>query len=267
MERSFRNREAPQMNWLSVTMSTLLFSTNALANPPIQTDTEAEVRQADSAFWKAYNACDINAMAAFIADDIEFYHDKSGLTKTRPALVDSLRTGICADPARRIRREEVPGAVGYFPVAGERAILSGEHRFYITENSKPEYLDGQAKFLDLWERSGGSWKMTRVFSFAHGPAPYAPPQAIALAPSALTKFAGRYTSQQSGNIEVSVDGSHLKLSAKNVDLNIYPESPNKFFAKERDLRFEFARQSGSEKEGVTIWENGAVVDQAQRVVK
>ncbi len=132
-------------------------------------DPEAAVRQADAAFWQAYNACGLTTIGDFFSEDIEFYHDKGGLTKSRPAMVASLRKGICNDPSRRIRREAY-GTAAYHPMAGHRALLSGEHRFYTREPGQPEHLDGQAKFDELWELSDGRWRMSRVFSYDHGPA-------------------------------------------------------------------------------------------------
>ena len=150
---------------------TLLIADPALAQPAA--DAETAVRQADEAFWAAYNRCDLAAMGDFFTDDVEFYHDKGGLTKSRPAMIESLRKGICGDPNRHLRRAPA-GKTEYYAMAGNRALLIGEHQFFIKEPGKPEYLDGQAKFDDLWELSNGHWRMSRVFSYAHGPASQQP---------------------------------------------------------------------------------------------
>ncbi|MEO5562532.1 MAG: nuclear transport factor 2 family protein, partial [Chitinophagaceae bacterium] len=34
----------------------------------------------DSLFWTGYNNCDTGLMKRFIADDVEFYHDKGGIS-------------------------------------------------------------------------------------------------------------------------------------------------------------------------------------------
>jgi hypothetical protein len=137
---------------------------------PSTAGTEAAVRAADTAFWKAYNTCDISTIGDYFTADIEFYHDKGGLTKSRAAMVDSLKKNICGNPDQRVRREAVAGSVKLYPMAGNRVLLVGDHRFYITEPGRPEYLTGQAKFDDLWEYVDGRWRMSRVFSYEHAPA-------------------------------------------------------------------------------------------------
>jgi hypothetical protein len=227
-------------------------------------DAETAVRATDAAFWKAYNTCDIAAFGDYFSADIEFYHDKGGMTKSRAALVDSLKKNICGNPNQRIRREAITDTVQFYPMAGNRAILSGDHRFYITEPGKPEYLTGQAKFDDLWELQDGHWRMTRVFSYAHGPVPYTPPAAIALSAAALAKFAGHYVSKQSGAIDIVVVDTHLKMTSGSLILAFFALSPTQFFVKERDLRFEFSARDDRAADGFIVRENGNVVDEARR---
>ncbi|HEY3521825.1 MAG TPA: nuclear transport factor 2 family protein, partial [Rhodanobacteraceae bacterium] len=148
-------------------------------------DVETAVRQADARYWQAYNACDMATMGALLTDDVEFYHDKTGLTTTRRGVLDSLRKGPCGTPGMHLRREAVPGSVRYYPLAGGFAILTGEHRFYVSESGKPEHLDGHADFTIVWQSVDGQWQMRRILSYSHGPAPYTPPAMhLHLAPAA-----------------------------------------------------------------------------------
>ncbi|HEX7916395.1 DUF4440 domain-containing protein [Rudaea sp.] len=240
-----------------------LATTTVCAETP-PADVEAAVRAADEAFWKTYNTCDLATAGDYLTVDIEFYHDKGGLTKSRAELVDSIKKNICGNPDQRVRREAVAGSVQFYPMAGNRALLIGDHRFYITEPDKPEYLTGQAKFDDLWEYVDGRWRMSRVFSYSHSGVTYTPPAAIELSVAALSKLAGRYASRQGGDITVAVDGSHLKLSSGSHSFAIFALSPTQFFAKERDLRFEFSAPKGGAIDRIFVRENGNVVDEARR---
>ena len=40
----------------------------------------------DTKLFDAYNHCDLEKFGSLLADDLEFYHDKSGLSRGRPAL-------------------------------------------------------------------------------------------------------------------------------------------------------------------------------------
>lgn len=242
----------------------LLLGTQVVHADPPAGDVEAAVRAADTAFWKTYNTCDIPATGDFFTADIEFYHDKGGVTKTREALVDSIRKNICGNPNQRVRREAVAGSVQFYPMADNRALLTGDHKFYITEPGKPEYVTGQAKFDDLWEYADGRWRMSRVFSYSHGGIPYTPPEAIALPAEALAKFVGRYASKRSGTVDIATDGAQLKLSSGSHTFALFALSPTQFFVKERDLRFEFSAPAGGAVDRIFVRENGNVVDEIER---
>ncbi|AQR72356.1 nuclear transport factor 2 family protein [Sphingomonas sp. LM7] len=130
---------------------------------------EAAVRAADTSFWAAFNACDAKTMDRFFTDDVEFYHDRTGLTAGRAVVVASLINGPCGTPGLHVRREGVARTLRYDPVPRTGAILTGEHRFYAKQGAASEQLDGQASFANIWVRDGSGWKMRRVLSYAHGP--------------------------------------------------------------------------------------------------
>jgi hypothetical protein len=124
----------------------------------------------DSLFWVAYNACDVEKMASYFTEDVEFYHDKGGPTFTLAKFKESMRTGLCGKPEWRLRREAIAGTVKAFPLHNYGGLISGEHIFYINENGKKEFLDGYGKFTQLWQYKDGRWKMSRILSYDHGPA-------------------------------------------------------------------------------------------------
>lgn len=233
---------------------------------PALADDEQAVRQADSRYWQAFNTCDLPAMQDLFTDDVEFYHDKTGLTATRAAVIESLRKGPCNSPALHLRREEVKDSVRFHPLAGGFALLSGTHRFHVTEAGKPERLDGQAEFTNLWQSVDGHWRMRRVISYAHGPVPYTPPTThLTLSPAALAALAGNYRGKSVGDIAVVAIEDGLRLTAGPLIVTLRAESPTRFFAVERDLRFEFTRGTKGNPATLTVLENGQVVETAIRV--
>lgn len=243
---------------------TMLAAALLLIASPAYADDEQAVRSADARYWQAFNACDMQAMGDLLTEDVEFYHDKTGLTSSKGAVLDSLRKGPCANPSMHLRREAVAGGLRFHPLAGGYALLSGTHRFHVREEGKPERLDGQAEFTNLWQSVDGHWRMRRVFSYAHGPVPYTPPAAhLTLPASALAALAGRYRGANVGAITVAVDGDGLKLTAGKLVVTLRAETPTRFFALERDLRFEFATAPG--KPALSVYEDGKVVETANRV--
>ena len=130
----------------------------------------------DSAFWNAYNNCDTAKFKNFFTEDVEFYHDKGGITMGVQQLSESFNKNMCSNSHYHLRREAVAGTVKIFPMMQDNkiygAIITGEHLFYINDNDKPEYLDGDANFTHLWLLKDGVWKMARVLSYNHHAATY-----------------------------------------------------------------------------------------------
>lgn len=149
---------------------TIMLTANVFAQTG-QSNLTATILHLDSAFWNAYNNCDTARFKNFFTDDVEFYHDKGGITVGAKALVESLKKNICSNANYHLRREAVAGTVNVFPFNNGKeiygAIITGEHLFYITQNGKPEFPDGDANFTDLWLLKNHEWKMARILSYNH----------------------------------------------------------------------------------------------------
>jgi hypothetical protein len=228
---------------------------------PNQKSLEQTILELDSAFWQAYNRCDVEKMKTFFTDDVEFYHDKNGLTTGNATLNDAVKKNLCGNPNWSLRREVVEGSLKVFPLNNYGAILSGEHVFYINETGKKERLDGLAKFTHVWRFKDNTWKMHRVLSYDHGPAPYNKQRKeIQLESSLLKQYTGKYSSPKFGEVNVTHEANNLKLTAGNFTETLRAESPNKFFVKDKNLQFEFNKLSDG-KVKITVYENGNVVDE------
>ncbi|WP_276090495.1 nuclear transport factor 2 family protein [Pedobacter sp. JY14-1] len=134
---------------------------------------EKKVMKADSLFWSGYNSCDLGLQERLIADDIEFYHDKGGVTMGKTAMLASIEKNLCG-PDYRLRRVPLDSTVKIHLLKSADtvygALITGEHVFYLKPSGKPERLDGHALFANLWLLKEGKWKMSRVLSYDHGPA-------------------------------------------------------------------------------------------------
>ena len=130
------------------------------------------VLRADHALFAAvFDTCDAEAVAALVTDDMEFFHDKAGLTTTSgAAFVDAIR-GKCARQASGedfvARRERVEGSVRVYAVNHYGAIEVGEHRFYAVVDGQPDRLTETARFTHVWKNDEGTWRIARVLSYDH----------------------------------------------------------------------------------------------------
>lgn len=242
----------------------LLFCTASVSAQ--NADIQKTITQKDSLFWVAFNACDENGMHEFVADDVEFYHDKGGIQKGWPTFVETTRKNLCGRRAVwKMRREATAGTYRIFPMEDNGqiygAILYGEHRFFVAENNNPEYWTGIAKFTHLWLLQDGKWKMARILSYDHGPGP-SQRKSISLPGKTLKQFQGKYDSKQ-GVITVAPGKNLLSLALGGKTYEIYPESETLFFLKERDVTFEFVK-SGTKVGQLVVRENGNVVETASK---
>lgn len=126
-----------------------------------QVELEHTVAALDKQLFDAYNTCDLQKFGSLIADDIEFYHDKTGKMVGRPALVQAIKDNICG----KVTRELMPGTLKVYMMKGYGALEIGVHRFH-HPGQNPDTL-GEASFIQLWQYKDGAWKITRVISYDH----------------------------------------------------------------------------------------------------
>jgi hypothetical protein len=116
-----------------------------------------EIVKMDSIYFTAYNNCDMKVQSKIFADSIEFYHDRSGLNKSKTEILQAIKNNICG----KVTRELVKGSVEVYPLQGYGAVEMGLHRFHnLVENS----VSDPSKFVTIWRYKGGKWQMTRVIS-------------------------------------------------------------------------------------------------------
>jgi hypothetical protein len=124
-------------------------------------------------FSVMFDRCEPAALADLVTADLEFYHDRGGLTATRAAFVEDYARGCVAKQAPdafRSRREIVPGTLRVYPIPGVGAVEEGSHLFYERQGDGPEHLVGRARFSVLWRLEDGHWRLARAFSIDHAAA-------------------------------------------------------------------------------------------------
>lgn len=112
----------------------------------------------DAAYFTAYNTCDLETQANLLSDDLEFYHDLGGLSTSKAEIIKSIEANICG----KVTRNLVEGSVEVHEIAGFGAIEIGYHTFF--NNQEPEAPSKPSRFITIWKRNDGAWKMHRIVS-------------------------------------------------------------------------------------------------------
>lgn len=144
----------------------------AQAQLPPDSEVYKTLKQNDSlVFDRGFNNCELEAFFHLIAEDLEFYHDIGGVTRSRDQFVQQYKNGICGNPDYRSRRELQPGSLEVFPLYDNGklygALQKGVHRFFEKPKDKPEIPGSTARFTHLWILEDDRWLLTRVLSYDH----------------------------------------------------------------------------------------------------
>jgi uncharacterized protein DUF4440 len=125
-------------------------------------DLYKEIAHMDSVLFNAFNTRDIEKFKTLFTEDLEFYHDKGGLTGYEQTIGFMNST---AKTNNQLKRELVPGSLEVYPIPGYGAMEIGAHTFCHIENGKQDC--GTFKFVHIWQKKNGEWKITRVVSYGH----------------------------------------------------------------------------------------------------
>jgi ketosteroid isomerase-like protein len=149
--------------FLSLAALTLLifmgFTTRSLT--PAEQDQKSlydSIATMDAQWEDAYNNCKLDVMEEIISEDLEFYHDQSGLMTSKQKLNEALKVNICGKVNRTLKK----GTLEVYQINGYGAVEMGLHAFY---NSKDQPVDlHYSKFVHIWKKENGKWRITRVIS-------------------------------------------------------------------------------------------------------
>ena len=114
----------------------------------------------DSIFFDAYNNCNLQLekYASMYADNIEFYHDRGGLSTVKKEIVASTKENVCG----KVTRELQKGSIEVYGIPGFGAVEFGFHCFH--NKLEPNAPSHMARFMIIWEQKNNDWKLSRVVS-------------------------------------------------------------------------------------------------------
>lgn len=219
-------------------------------------------------FTKGFNECHLEDLTPIISEDLEFYHDVGGTTKTRQEFLKTLKQNICSNFQKKPIRKLIQNSLQVFPLFENGiiygAIQNGSHEFYIKEPNKDLYLTGVAQFTHLWVIKDKAWLLKRVLSFDHKTPKIEVKQGIILMRDILNKYSGNYKNEKT-EVNIIVKTNSLIMVSGDMKLLIYPEKNTLFFAKEAPLTFEFILNSDGKTEHMIVRENGKIVEKIKKI--
>ena len=116
-----------------------------------------EILATDTALFYSYNTCDLETHASLISEDLEFYHDKGGLSTNKEEYMTSMKANICG----KVERILTPDTFEVHEIKDFGAISLGKHSFHnLVEDSYSE----PTKFITIYKNTENGWKITRVIS-------------------------------------------------------------------------------------------------------
>ena len=121
-----------------------------------------EIERADSVLFEAFNRQDMITFKAMFTKDLEWFQDNGGLIPYKTIFENF---GNTFKNENKLSRVLVKGSLEVHPLKDYGAIQIGSHQFRHFENGKEEV--GTFKFLMIWNKKDGQWKISRVVSYDH----------------------------------------------------------------------------------------------------
>jgi hypothetical protein len=121
-----------------------------------------EIRQQDSLLFVAFNSKNLGAMKTFFDPALELFQDNVGVRNYDQTMAGF--SGIFKQDFV-LTRKLVPGSLEVYPIKDYGAIETGQHTFTHMENGQE--MTGTFKFLHIWQKKDGIWKITRIVTYDH----------------------------------------------------------------------------------------------------
>ena len=121
-----------------------------------------EIAHMDSVMFDAFNTQNMDKFKPLFTEDLEWYQDNGGLIPYKTVFENFENT---FKKEFKLTRQLVKGSLEVHPIKDYGAIEIGVHQFRHIENGKEEI--GTFKFLMIWRKKDGQWRISRVISYDH----------------------------------------------------------------------------------------------------
>ncbi|RPE00013.1 nuclear transport factor 2 family protein [Aureibaculum marinum] len=155
------------MKKVNVVYVLVLMSLSTFAQISKSTELYLDLKRNDSLiFDSSFNTCNLDLLRTLIHENLEFYHDESGVIYGKENFIQNTKNGLCKS-SYKFRRELLEETLEVFPLKDRQdnlygAIQKGTHRFY--QDDKRTSI---AYFTHLWVYEKNNWLLKRVLSYNH----------------------------------------------------------------------------------------------------
>ncbi|MBV7265875.1 DUF4440 domain-containing protein [Erythrobacter ani] len=146
------------------------FPATALAEKT-QKQVASQLEELDARLFEAaFESCQIDIVSGLISDNIEFYHDRDGLSYTghEAFIADVARD--CETGSAGGKRVLVPGSISTHMIGEFGAMQMGVHEFHQIMPDGESIPRERGSFIHLWERKNSApsgWQISRIISYDH----------------------------------------------------------------------------------------------------
>lgn len=247
--------------------------TSGIASAQVDQNSELfkTLKAKDSILFKiGFNKCEVEKSAALMFDDLEFYHDKGGITNSKEEFVKTMKDGLCReDNPNKVYRFLVEESLEVFPMYNNGklygALQNGKHFFSTDASMTYKKSDNYALFSHLWIFEEDEWKLKRVISYNHTSKEVNMViEEIAVSTELLETYAGTYNTK-TGEAIISVQNGALQLKAGEMEVTLVATASNIFAHPQAPLTFEFVKNKEGNINKIIVRENGKIVEEVIKI--
>jgi ketosteroid isomerase-like protein len=166
------NRSDRLTRWLAVAIC-------AIAWPALAADESGRIRAGTASWMQSFNSGNAGAVAALYANEAVLMPPNMPLARGTAAIKEAVAKEIAG--AKKSGITLAQGTLDEINVVGDMAWHSGS---YVVKDKAGKQVDA-GKFLEVWEKKGGKWRIVRdMWNSDAAPTPAAAPAA---APAAEAK--------------------------------------------------------------------------------
>jgi len=220
----------------TVTVFFLLFViSSCYAQIENNSDLFTTLKAKDSLLFEiGFNQCNLKQMEKLVVSDIEFYHDRDGITKSKTNFINSIKDNLCFSGKNIIKRVLDKTSLEVFPLyKGDKlygALQTGIHRFG----------DTKANFSHIWLLDNNEWKISRVISYNHHQEKIvSKSKFITLPNNELKKYVGMYEFSPEFALTILLKGNQLYGTSQGDEVVINCYATHKFIDGEQTHDLEF----------------------------